>query len=781
MDDINNIMNSIAPVSHGAPHPQQNTQPPPPSAHSRFQRATAAPAPQDKEYTWGETAQGAAKNFLPSLGSMAGSMVQAAIHPVETVGALGHLAQGAGSQLAGTLGAQQDPAQKAHDEALINALEDHYKQAYGSLKGFKKYLHDDPANVLSDVASVGSLGAGAVGAGAKALSAGAGAAGLAGTAGVLDKAANVASTASRIAALADPANAGVQIAKGIVGVGSKGVGLLTAGAAATANGKRVASILDAAKAGATNDPVLRDAFKSHMTGAAPVTELPDAMDEALDTLKQQRSANIQSELATMNAKGIPIEWGKVDEAIAKERGTVNYTNKATQETIPTNKAANSALNQIQEALEKFRGDNSLESFDAFKQTIDDIRREHGGDPNAVRVATSVYNSALDAIKTAHPEYATTMAAYGNASTLINQISKAFKMGGRNATAENQLKALLATTTGSQKESLIQQLSKIDPRIPYMLAGQELRPFTAHGIRSALLTSPASFAVPHAAIAGGIASSPRLAGSVAYNIGRAKRLGQYLPRPPSGQMLRAAGHSLEEESPVPAEQPNNAPPAEGLVDKDGIPIIDGAPLSPSAPQASNSDFDQIIHQESRGHQLSKDGQPLTSSKGATGIAQVMPATGPEAARLAGLPWDPERFRTDEAYNRALGEAYYNKQTGDFGDPALGAAAYNAGPARVRHALEQARLTGSHWLDHVPRETQEYVKNFLTERNGHKAGGRVGRASGGKIDDKRRHEYLVNRLLKMANDAKKASDKTTEPLLKVADKHIVKALDVASEAI
>ena len=63
----------------------------------------------------------------------------------------------------------------------------------------------------------------------------------------------------------------------------------------------------------------------------------------------------------------------------------------------------------------------------------------------------------------------------------------------------------------------------------------------------------------------------------------------------------------------------------------------------------------------------------------------------------------------------------------------------------------------------------------------AGGRVGRASGGKISDVRRHEYLVNRLLTAAKDAKKATDKATETLLNVPDEHIVKALDVAQRAI
>lgn len=116
---------------------------------------------------------------------------------------------------------------------------------------------------------------------------------------------------------------------------------------------------------------------------------------------------------------------------------------------------------------------------------------------------------------------------------------------------------------------------------------------------------------------------------------------------------------------------------------------------------------IISNESRGRQFDDSGKPLTSSAGAIGIMQVMPATGPEAAKLAGLPWDPERFRSDSAYNQALGTAYFKKQLETFGDPVKAAAAYNAGPRRVQKALKKH---GGNWLSVMPDETKEYVANF-----------------------------------------------------------------------
>lgn len=99
------------------------------------------------------------------------------------------------------------------------------------------------------------------------------------------------------------------------------------------------------------------------------------------------------------------------------------------------------------------------------------------------------------------------------------------------------------------------------------------------------------------------------------------------------------------------------------------------------------------------------QGAVSQKGAAGVAQVMPGTGPEAARLAGLPWDEQRWKSDAEYNYKLGFAYYQKQLVDFnGDMEKAMAAYNAGPNAVKAAV---KAHGDDWLSSLPQETQAYV--------------------------------------------------------------------------
>jgi len=136
-------------------------------------------------------------------------------------------------------------------------------------------------------------------------------------------------------------------------------------------------------------------------------------------------------------------------------------------------------------------------------------------------------------------------------------------------------------------------------------------------------------------------------------------------------------------------------------------------SGSSSDTGLTDFEAIISNE--GGTDPKTGAFLTSPKGAVGPAQVMPGTGPEAAKLAGVKWDEQKYRTDHAYNVKLGQAYYKEMLRQFKDPEVAAAAYNAGPGRVQQALEK----GGDWRANLPAETQKYIRDF-TRKTGAQQG-------------------------------------------------------------
>jgi soluble lytic murein transglycosylase-like protein len=132
------------------------------------------------------------------------------------------------------------------------------------------------------------------------------------------------------------------------------------------------------------------------------------------------------------------------------------------------------------------------------------------------------------------------------------------------------------------------------------------------------------------------------------------------------------------------------------------------------------FAAVVGQESGGRQFGNDGKPLTSSAGAIGVAQVMPGTAPEAAKLAGMPWDEQRYKNDTSYNHALGKAYLNQQLKKYnGNPVLALAAYNAGPGKVDEWINQigdprkGEITNEGFANSIPYgETQNYVASVMS---------------------------------------------------------------------
>ena len=72
--------------------------------------------------------------------------------------------------------------------------------------------------------------------------------------------------------------------------------------------------------------------------------------------------------------------------------------------------------------------------------------------------------------------------------------------------------------------------------------------------------------------------------------------------------------------------------------------------------------------------------VSSSVGARGMMQIMPATARSVAKRIGVAYDPNRL-SDPDYNMRLGSAYLGHMiTGFSGSYVLAAAAYNAGPGR-----------------------------------------------------------------------------------------------------
>jgi soluble lytic murein transglycosylase len=141
------------------------------------------------------------------------------------------------------------------------------------------------------------------------------------------------------------------------------------------------------------------------------------------------------------------------------------------------------------------------------------------------------------------------------------------------------------------------------------------------------------------------------------------------------------------------------------------------------RASHSGLDPayvygLIRQESRFITNAK------STVGAAGLMQVMPATARWTARKIGLNQFKPQHINDRDTNIALGTSYLKLVLDTFdGSLPLAAAAYNAGPNRVRSWLAQdgaQALEAAIWTENVPfPETRDYVKKVLSNTTNYAA--------------------------------------------------------------
>ncbi|WP_162917503.1 lytic transglycosylase domain-containing protein [Dongia deserti] len=109
----------------------------------------------------------------------------------------------------------------------------------------------------------------------------------------------------------------------------------------------------------------------------------------------------------------------------------------------------------------------------------------------------------------------------------------------------------------------------------------------------------------------------------------------------------------------------------------------------------------------------------SSAGARGLMQLLPGTAKGVAKQAGVKFAETRLTSDSHYNITLGKAYLDELLSRFGGSyVLTAAAYNAGPSRVRNWIStygdpRDRSTDViDWIESIPfDETRNYVMRII----------------------------------------------------------------------
>lgn len=707
----------------GNDEPATKTQPAPHPVEQQAPRREvigndAADLEKYAEMPWSDVASSAAQHLIPSAETALSGVGHAIVHPVETMGAIGQLGQGAYSQMKGALGFQQDPQEKARQESLLNSLEEHYAQTYGSWGGFKKALATDPFSVGMDISVPLTLGESAIPESA----------GMAG---------RVASLAGKVGTLMDPVQTSLAVAKGL----GKGAGTVMRAAQGLSTGVSPSLLKIAGDAGSTSDPALRQAFVTHLSGQGDATDIATKAAQALAEIKAQKSAEYMNTKSGLISNSTPIDFSKVDKAINDARAKTQFSGIS-----GTFKPANSALNEAENIVNSFRNGppaaQTLEGFDNMKQAIWDLKNQYGN-PAAQSALMGVYHGIRDSLFDHDPEYAKLMETYTEGLNNTNDITKTLGLSSKTA-ASSALARMLKATKTSNGQSLLDQISNTTAgrSVPYMLAGQALNAWAPGGARNLLeaLLMYGAVAIHPGMAAGIVAQSPRVMGGINYGLGAAQRYGSPLLSKPVTYGAEQIGETTG----------GTQPPDQ--VSK----ILNTIKTQESAGSANPYTARNQISSASGAYQFTDGTWSELTNKYGIGREYLHASDAPPAIQ------DAVASRRVEEILQANG-----------GDVSKVPLMWYTGNAEGHISPSALALNGGL----TPAEYQRHwMHRFQTAAA---TGGRIERASGGRtgLDHKAEAERLINAV----DRVRKAQSGHTKAFLDLPDEVVTKALAAANEAI
>lgn len=480
------------PMLAGAPSPTQWQTP-------EF-LTTDRPEPQDMPV--GEVLSKAVENAPRSAVEFGKSVVTPFMEPAQTWEGVKALGKGVASKAAGWAGVKQDAQEKEAVEAPLNAVGQHYTNRYGSWEGFKRAFAEDPIGVLADASTV-LTGGGSV------------ASRLPGVLGKVGEAASVAGRAT------DPINIAMQVPKLTAATVAKPVNF----ALWMQSGASYNSLDQATKAGLMGNPT----FARHMSGAGTIDETVGAVRDAIRSAADKRSSEY---LAGMKQIDNPaaLNYNLIDDAMTRAREIAAPQGRVFDPRSEKVQIYQDIAGLVDNWKNNPKVAHDIQSFDQLKREIRDygIAKTNPNTPER-RMVDELSGAAKQTILNADERYGTIMERYAAATDELNEFTRELAKGN---TTGAKFRKLMANADKPYKKDLIAELAKYNPDIPYMIAGQELKPWVPQGLRGYLgniVTSGGVYGMalhPYAAV-GAVMGLPRVAGNVAYRTGQMGSLGERL--------------------------------------------------------------------------------------------------------------------------------------------------------------------------------------------------------------------------------------------------------------
>ena len=472
------------------------------------------------------TVGGEALKSLPESAWKFGVGVTSPIHsPLETGAAIGSLGKGLYSKAKG-LFTEQDPVEKAKAEAVVNALGADYAKRFGSIQGFKEGVARDPIGMVGDISAPLTLGGGAA----------------ARVPGVIGKAGKAASTAGKYI---DPFTPVVIAGRQAIAA-TRAIPVLTG---AASSGSSAASMNKAYQSGILKQPDFVDYMRGTKTGSDLIEAAENAMFKAID---QKNAAYVQN-TANMRSISTPVSYNGIEATLlaeARKNAPINYKS--------TNSQVLNALREVQDVVSQWKSQpvggqaHTIMDMDGLKRRIYDIKAQYEGAGKAGSPAATAVEQVRKAVFTEiariDPSYARAMEQYAKAKYDIDQLRR--NMIGSDRLAEpTRVRKILSQFNKSTNGELMKFVEKIDPTLPYKIAGYESSawlPKNAAGVGAAVMSqAPIAYAMMTGDIRPAMlapftlaATSPRAMGETARAIGklsaseglRKTRAGAYMAQP-----------------------------------------------------------------------------------------------------------------------------------------------------------------------------------------------------------------------------------------------------------
>ena len=333
--------------------------------------------------------------------------------------------------------------------------------------------------------------------------------------------------------------AGIGAASGVFGELVKpvvqGVGYLGREALGLSTGAGRDAIGEAYKAGITKNPQ----FLENLRGKVPTTDVLEAAQGGLQTLKNQRKQAYEQGIQTTNANQVFLDFKPIEKTF---NDTLQGLTVKGVGGVSASRVGDKTLKEVGEiraVIDEWKSKPELhtaQGLDALKRRIDDLY-SNDMSKEAKSILTQTRGQVKQTIVKQDPNYAKTMRDYEESLGVERELEQALGLGDRTSidSAVRRLQSLMrnnANTSYAYRQQLANIL-KNEAGVDLMpaLAGQSLNTFAPRGIQQLVPSFTAGSGITGAMALGpaGLVplatlplQSPRLVGEGVYAVGKASR-------------------------------------------------------------------------------------------------------------------------------------------------------------------------------------------------------------------------------------------------------------------